>query len=73
MTLGERRIRTDFNPSEIPNVHLAKEAAADFIDFMEMAVPAGANGEAQRLKALGHTAVEQAAMWYVKALTEESE
>lgn len=66
-TLGERRIRTSFNPSEINDIDRHKQHIADEIDFL-----AGidhVDGEQARLKSLAMTALEEASMWAVKAMT----
>lgn len=66
MTKGETRIRTNFNVSGSGQVDRIKHAAADLIDLIE-ALPDGA--ETTRLKDLAQTAIEQGAMWAVKAAT----
>lgn len=68
LTLGEQRIRTAFNPSNDSTVQHIKERGAEFINYVNDNVPA--NGPEQaRLKALALTAIEEAAMWAVKAAT----
>lgn len=76
-TKGEYRVGISFNPSASGLVNDIKRKAADLIDLIEdIAVPpAQADGdvmrsaEVARLKALAQTAVEDAAMWGVKAAT----
>lgn len=72
-TLGESRVRTSFNPSDNSTVQHVKERAAEFINYINdnIVLPEGtANaGEFHRLKALALTAIEEAAMWGVKAAT----
>jgi hypothetical protein len=82
MTKGEFRVGTAFNPSGDDVVANIKAAAAALIDLVE-AIPTGLNGpsvegvstscgqERARLKALAQTAVEEAAMWAVKAATKK--
>ena len=70
-TLGEKRIRTGFNPSGQEETAAVKKIAADLIDRMEANTPSYADGETRRLLSLGHTAMEEAAIWYVKVLTSE--
>ena len=70
-TLGKRRVRVDFNPSQFGIVNGVKVDCARLIDMMQENIPDDADGETKRLLALGHTAMEEAAMWYVKALTAE--
>jgi len=69
-TLGENRVRVEFNPSGEGVVYDIKRHSAEMIDFVEK-VKAGypGNGEVARLCALAQTAYEEAAMWAVKAAT----
>ena len=62
-TLGAHRVRLDFNPSGNTSVERIKRAAAGLIDAIN-----AAPGD-PRLKALGMTDAENAAMWGVKAVT----
>ena len=72
MTKGEYRVVTTFNPSDSSMVVRIKRQAADLIDLIE-SIPQhpllGCDAEVRRLKALAQTAVEEAAMWAVKAAT----
>lgn len=84
MTKGEYRFGISFNPSGDDLVAQIKRAAADLIDLIET-VPLpdldGAvglhqcdllqqqRGEIIRLRALAQTAIEDGAMWAVKAAT----
>jgi hypothetical protein len=71
-TLGEKRVRTTFNPSGEGTVHHIKEATAELINACESMRPAAGevvNTEKLRLIALAQTAYEEAAMWAVKAAT----
>ena len=67
MTNGEYRVGINFNPSADDTVGKIKRAAADLIDLIET-IPADTE-DRPRLKALAQTAVEEAAMWAVKAAT----
>ena len=67
MTKGEYRVGINFNPSADDNVGLIKRAAADLIDLIET-IPADTE-DRPRLKALAQTAIEEGAMWAVKAAT----
>lgn len=67
-SLGERRIRTSFNPANDSNVQHIKERAAELINYINDNV-ASSDPEVARLKSLAFTAVEEAAMWAVKAAT----
>jgi hypothetical protein len=71
MTKGEYRVGVDFNPSGDANVILIKRAAADLIDLIESLPKMDDSGEVPRLKALAMTAIEDGAMWAVKACTKK--
>ena len=63
-TLGEMRIRTEFNPPKSSEVDLIKQKTAELIDLVDnLRLPD------QRLKAIAMTTYEEAAMWAVKAAT----
>ena len=64
MTLGQERVRRDFNPELHPAVDKIKELTADLIDICE-----SLKEKDPRLAALAETAYEQAAMWAVKLAT----
>lgn len=72
MTKGEYRVGINFNPSADDAVGRIKRAAADLIDLID-SIPSDrdsvAGNERGRLKALAQTAVEDGAMWAVKAAT----
>lgn len=79
-SLGEKRVRTTFNPSDNSTVQHIKERAAEFINYVNdnVTIPEekaqeyinnGQDGEFKRLKALALTSIEEAAMWAVKAAT----
>ena len=70
-SLGEYRVGIDFNPSGDDNVAKIKRAAADLIDLVNALPSQGDSGEVARLKALSQTALEDAAMWAVKAVTKK--
>lgn len=63
-TLGEKRVRTNFNPSELGDVGAIKRKTAELIDLCETL-----KAKDPRLAALAQTAYEEAAMWAVKAAT----
>lgn len=74
MTLGEKRVRASFNPSNNNLVDEIKAKSADLIDLCETMKGATgretiANGEKRRCLALAQTHYEDAAMWAVKAAT----
>ena len=74
VTLGERRVRVNFNPSESDYVNDIKVAAAALIDLIDGAAgnPKWNDDELKewlKLKDLAMIAAEQSAMWAVKAAT----
>lgn len=71
-TLGESRVRVDFNPSKDDAVSDIKRKTAHLIDVLDnekYRSENAASAEKARLLALAQTAYEEAAMWAVKALT----
>jgi hypothetical protein len=66
MTIGEKRVRTDFNPSANSLVDMIKQDTAKLIDRCEEL-----KDRDPRLAALAQTAYEEAAMWAVKLATNE--
>jgi tRNA G18 (ribose-2'-O)-methylase SpoU len=69
MTKGEYRVGITFNPSNDDTVSKIKRLAADLIDLIEGIDDQANLGEIIRLKSLAQTAVEDGAMWAVKAAT----
>lgn len=69
-SIGEHRVRTEFNPDKSGLVDLIKQKSADLINLIS-SIPDGSDydREAGRLKALAMTAVEESSMWAVKAAT----
>jgi hypothetical protein len=68
-TLGEKRVRTSFNPSDDSNVQHIKERGAEFINYINNTLPNPKDAEQARLKALALTSIEEGTMWAVKAAT----
>jgi len=66
---GTYRVGLDFNPSGSERVRQIKEKAAEMIDLIDEIGANRPSGEVARLKALAQTAIEEAAMWAVKAAT----
>lgn len=66
-TLGESRVRVEFNPSAESAVDVIKNKTAELINIVN-ACPSQ-EGETKRLMSLAMTAYEEAAMWAVKAVT----
>ena len=63
-TIGSKRVRVGFNPSESEEVSKIKQFSAVLIDMCEKLKAKDA-----RLASLAQTAYEEAAMWAVKAST----
>lgn len=72
-TIGENRIRVEFNPNKDEIVSFLKQEFAELINKLEdqrNAVPMReTNPEKQRLISIAQTAIEEAAMWAVKSVT----
>lgn len=76
-TLGEKRVRTEFNPSSTSEVDDIKQKTAEIINLLEDNLPSLdlssessiGRGETIRLFRIAQTEFEQAAMWAVKAFT----
>jgi hypothetical protein len=63
-TIGEKRVRISFNPSQNDIVSQIKQRTADLINLCE-----DLKEKDGRLASLAQTAYEEAAMWAVKAAT----
>lgn len=63
-TLGEKRVRTDFNVSGDSLIDLIKQKTAELINIVE-----GLKDKDVRLASIAQTSYEEAAMWAVKAAT----
>ena len=63
-TIGEERVRVDFNPSKDDIVSLIKQKSAELIKLCEEL-----KAKELRLADLAQTSYEEAAMWAVKAAT----
>lgn len=63
-TLGEARVRTQFNTTSSSIVDQIKQRSAELIDICE-----GLKIKDGRLASLAQTSFEEAAMWAVKAAT----
>lgn len=71
-TLGERRVDVSFNPSGDATIGQLKRMAADLIDAIN-AIPVPPNGiDIRRCQAVAMTAIEDGAMWAVKAAARSS-
>lgn len=63
-TIGEHRVRTQFNPDNNGTVDLIKQKSAELINLCE-----DLKDKDPRLASLAQTTFEEAAMWAVKAAT----
>ncbi len=68
-TLGEVRVRTDFNVSGSSTVDEIKQKSAELINLVDSLPVESGPSEKKRLISLAQTAYEEAAMWAVKAAT----
>jgi len=71
-TLGETRVRTEFNPAKAGNVECLKQKSAELIDVLESFRKDERythTPETLRLISIAQTTFEEAAMWAVKAVT----
>lgn len=66
-TLGQKRVKAEFNPAKNDLVDQIKNRAAEFIDLCEALKNENATGEKIRLVSLAQTEAENASMWAVKA------
>lgn len=64
LSLGEKRVRTEFNPTVNDEVAMIKMKTAELINMCE-----SLRVKNSRLADLAQTAYEEAAMWAVKAAT----
>lgn len=68
-SLGEKRVRTDFNVTASDTVGMIKNDAAQMINMLEDLKHNTDKDEAKRLASIAQTKYEEAAMWAVKAAT----
>ena len=73
-TLGEKRVRVEFNVNNDEYIHLLKQKSAELINLIDQVAnhPSWNDEtfkECLRLKALAMTSIEEGAMWAVKAVT----
>lgn len=71
-TLGQKRVKADFNPDKNEIVDQIKNRSAELIDLIEGMRSAGSqeekvSGERHRLIAIAQTEIETACMYAVKA------
>lgn len=79
-TLGEKRVRVEFNESKNTTVDLIKSKFAELINLMQALKNDEVSktysqspeiGEKLRLISIAQTSIEESAMWAVKAVTSE--
>lgn len=63
-SIGEIRVRTEFNPSQTDEVAQIKQKTAELINMCE-----SLKEKDPRLASIAQTIYEEAAMWAVKAAT----
>ncbi len=63
-TVGEKRVRTEFNPAKDSLVNQIKQKSAELINICEEL-----KAKDPRLASIAQTEYESAAMWAVKAAT----
>ena len=68
-TLGEARVRTDFNVTGSSTVDEIKQKSAELINLVKSLPVSEGRSEKSRLISLACTSYEEAAMWAVKAAT----
>lgn len=71
-TLGQKRVKADFNPAKNDTVDQIKNKSAELIDLLQSMRPVGTqaekvSGEKQRLISIAQTEIETACMYAVKA------
>ena len=66
-TLGQKRVKAEFNPSKTDNVDLIKNKSAELIDLLETMITDESTGEKIRLIRIAQTDIETACMYGVKA------
>lgn len=63
-SIGEQRVRTEFNPAQSDTVSQIKQKTAELINLCE-----DLKAKDGRLASIAQTSYEEAAMWAVKAAT----
>lgn len=66
-TLGQKRVKAEFNPSKTDNVDLIKNKSAELIDLLETMITDESTSEKIRLIRIAQTDIETACMYGVKA------
>ncbi len=68
-TLGQKRVKAEFNPDKSSHVDILKNKCAEIIDILDEMrnLPITGTGERQRYISIAQTEIESACMWAVKA------
>jgi hypothetical protein len=66
-TLGQKRVKAEFNPDKNSHVDQIKNKAAELIDLIEDLRVEQSSGELHRVISIAQTEVETACMYGVKA------
>lgn len=66
-TLGQKRVKAEFNPAKKDLVDQIKNKSAELIDLLESMRNNIASGEKHRLVSIAQTEIETACMYAVKA------
>ena len=69
-SIGEKRIRVNFNPMGTDKIMFKKKEFASLIDELESEKKQTTDPEKLRLIATAQTKIEEAAMWTIKAMTD---
>jgi len=69
LTYGQKAVGLSFNPSNMPEVDICKQIAANAIDQMNNLRNSTTSGEVKRMASVAITEFQTAQMWAVKALT----
>lgn len=72
LSIGEKRVRIEFHPTNVGNYAALKTKAAEAINILEdfkNDPRENIDGETARLIATAQTKFEEAALWAVKAVT----
>lgn len=69
-SIGEKRVRVNFNPMGTDKIMFKKKEFASLIDELESEKKQTTDPEKLRLIATAQTKIEEAAMWTIKAMTD---
>lgn len=69
-SIGEKRVRVNFNPMGTDKIMFKKKEFASLIDELESEKKETTDPEKLRLIATAQTKIEEAAMWTIKAMTD---